>query len=270
MRYLRNAIFVIIGLYLMILGAFFAFQRSLLYFPRPDSVALSEAHANRTFKEFPVRTEDGIALKAWYAPASSKQFTLVFFHGNADSLYSASSVADPYIAEGYGFLVTEYRGYSGMPGKPTEAGLYSDGRAYIRALIAQGVKSEDIVLFAHSLGTGVAVEMAKEFLVGGVILLAPYLSIPRMAQVEYPFLPAQLLTLDRFDNAAKIKGIHAPLLIVNGADDQVIPPAQGKQLYELAINPREFRSLPNHGHNDLFEDVAPIALDWVNRVLGKS
>jgi len=253
----------------MILCAFFAFQRSLLYFPRPDTISLSEAHANRSFQEFPVRTDDGINLKAWYAPASSKQFTFVFFHGNADSLYAASSVADPYIAAGYGFLVTEYRGYSGLPGKPTEAGLYSDGRAYIRALIAQGVRSEDMILFAHSLGTGVAVEMSEEFHVGGLVLLAPYLSIPKMAQLEYPFLPAQLLTLDRFENDAKIKSMHAPLLIVNGTSDQVIPPIQGKKLYELANEPREFRSLPNHGHNDLFGDFAPIALDWVSRVCGK-
>jgi len=270
MRILRNGLFVIIGIYLMILAAFFAFQRSLLYFPSRDSVPLSEARANRSFREFPVRAEDGIDLKAWYAPATTKPFTFVFFHGNADSLSSASSVSDPYVAAGYGFLVTEYRGYSGLPGKPTEAGLYADGRAYINGLIAQGVRSEDMILFGHSLGTGVAVEMAEEFHVGGLILLAPYLSISKMAQVEYPFLPAQLLTRDRFENAAKIESIHAPLLIANGANDQLIPPAQGRQLYELANEPREFKSLPNHGHNDLFDDFASIALEWVSRVCEKT
>jgi fermentation-respiration switch protein FrsA (DUF1100 family) len=254
----------------MILAAFFAFQRSLLYFPSHDSVSLSEAHANRLFKEFPVKTEDGIDLKAWYAPATSKPFTLVFFHGNADSLLSASYVADPYVAAGYGFLVTEYRGYSGLPGKPTEAGLYADARAYLHGLIDQGVDSKNIILFGHSLGTGVAVQMASEFHVGGLILLAPYLSIPKVAQVQYPFLPAQLLAVDRFDNAQKIGSIHAPVLIVNGVNDQVVPASQGRRLFELANEPRQFQSLPGHGHNDLFDDFAPIALNWMNRVCGKS
>jgi fermentation-respiration switch protein FrsA (DUF1100 family) len=166
--------------------------------------------------------------------------------------------------------VTEYRGYSGLPGKPTEAGLYADARAYLHGLIAQGVKIEDIILFGHSLGTGVAVQMAREFHVGGLVLLAPYLSIPKMAQIQYPFLPAQFLALDRFENATKIKCIYAPILIVNGVNDQVVPPSQGRQLYELANEPRQFQSLPNHGHNDLFDDVAPIALGWVSSVCGKS
>jgi fermentation-respiration switch protein FrsA (DUF1100 family) len=281
MKPLRNALLVLAGAYLLILLAFFVFQRSLLYYPSanfyslreahasPDFYSLREAHASPAFKQLSIQTEDGIALKAWYAPATSKPFTLVFFHGNADSLATASSVADPYIAAGYGFLVAEYRGYSGLEGKPTETGLYADGRACMTALIAQGVKSQDILLFGHSLGTGVAVQMAEEFHVGGLILLAPYLSIPKIAQVHYPFIPAQLLALDRFNNAAKISSIHAPLLIVNGLNDQIVPPSQGKQLFELASDPREFHTLPHHDHNDLFDAAAPIVLDWVTRACGR-
>ena len=269
MKVVRNGLLVLVIAYLMILSAFFAFQRSLLYFPSRSSVSLHEAHTNRAFRELSVRTEDGSGLTGWYAPATSKPFTLVFFHGNGDSLFSASSVADPYVTEGYGFLVTEYRGYSGLPGKPTETGLYADARAYLHGLIAQGVKSEDIILFGHSLGTGVAVQMAGEFHVGGMILLAPYLSIPKVAQVHYPFIPASLLALDRFDNASKIKSVHAPVLIVNGANDEIVPASQGRQLFELANEPRQFQSLPNHDHNDLFDDSAPLALDWMSRVCGK-
>jgi fermentation-respiration switch protein FrsA (DUF1100 family) len=63
-----------------------------------------------------------------------------------------------------------------------------------------------------------------------------------------------------------MKNIHVPLLIVNGAMDNVVPPAQGMQLYALANEPRQFYSLPNLGHNDLFHDFAPISLDWVSRL----
>jgi len=263
---IRKLIGILVGFYILCLIGFFVCQRSLLYFPSHSYVTLHEADANRSFEELPARTADGLDLKAWYAPATSKPFTFVFFHGNGDCLASASEAADPYITAGYGFLVAEYRGYSGLPGKPTEAGLYADGRAYLYALMARGVKSENIILFGHSLGTGVAVQLATEFHVGGVILLAPYTSIAKMAQVEFPYFPAEYLALDRFENVKKIGNIHAPVLIVNGSNDQIIPPSQGKQLYDLANDPREFHSIPGRGHNDAFNDLAPIALSWTDRL----
>jgi fermentation-respiration switch protein FrsA (DUF1100 family) len=263
---IRSLFRIAVTAYIGCLILLFVFQRRFLYFPSHTYVSLREAQANSALREFPVRTADGIDLKAWYAAATTKPFTFVFFHGNADSLYGATEVADPYIAAGYGFLIAEYRGYSGFAGKPTEAGLYADGRAYIYGLMAQGVKSEDIILFGHSLGTGVAVQLAEEFHVGGLILLAPYLSVPKMAQVHYPIFPAELIVLDRFENARKMKNVHVPVLIVNGTMDEVIPPSQGKQLYDLANEPREFRSLPGIGHNDLFHDFAPLGLNWVSKL----
>jgi fermentation-respiration switch protein FrsA (DUF1100 family) len=266
MTIFRNMILVVLALYLLLLAVVFVFQRSLLYFSTHDYVTLAEAHANKALRELPVKTADGIELKAWYAPATSKPYTFVFFHGNGDSLYGDAEVPDPYIAAGYGFLIAEYRGYSGLPGKPSEAGLYADGRAYLYGLMAQGVKSEDIVLLGHSLGTGVAVQMAEEFHVGGVILLAPFLSVPKMAQSTYPFMPTGLMVLDRFDNEKKIGKIHVPTLIVNGAEDGIVPPSQGKRLYELANEPRAFQSIPGRGHNDILEGAAAVCLDWASKL----
>ncbi len=266
MAKIRKLIGILAGFYILLLIGVFVFQRSLLYFPSHHYVTLKDAYANQSFIEIPVKTADGLDLKAWYAPATSKSFTFVFFHGNGDYLASASEIADPYIAAGYGFLVTEYRGYSGLPGKPSEAGLYADGRAYLYALMARGVKIDNIILFGHSLGTGVAVQMAEEFHVGGVILLAPYLSIPRMAQIEFPYLPAKFLVRDRFENDKKIGDIHEPVLIVNGTNDRIIPPSQGKQLFNLANEPKDLDSIPGRGHNDAFGDLAPLALGWADRL----
>lgn len=109
-----------------------------------------------------------------------------------------------------------------------------------------------MILFGHSLGTGVAAQMAEEFHVAGLMLLAPYLSIPKLAQRDFPFFPSQYLALDRFENFKKMKGIHVPVLIANGTDDQVVPPSHGEKLYDVANEPREFHSYPNRGHNDLF------------------
>ena len=266
MRVLKIFIAAAIASLLLFIAAFYFMQRSLLYFPSRTYISLSQAHANPAFQEMPVTTADGLNLKAWYAPASSRNFTIVFFHGNGDSLYVAAMVAEAYIEEGYGFLAVEYRGYSGLPGKPTETGLYEDGRACIQALIARGVPSRHIVLYGHSLCTGVAIQMAREFNVGGLMLLAPYLSIPALAQVHYPLVPAKLFALDRFENEQKISAVHTPVLIAAGAQDDLIPPSQGQRLFSLANEPKEDQSSPGRGHNDSFDAFTPLSISWISRV----
>lgn len=263
MRVLRIFALLSIVAYAAIVAAFYFSQRSLLYFPPRGYLSTPP---NKRFLEVPVTTSDGLRLKAWYAPASSKSFTIVFFHGNGDSLLGAAQIGEPYVRAGYGFLAVEFRGYSGLPGKPTEAGLYSDGRACVGELIASGVAPQHIILYGHSLGSGVAVQMAEEFRVGGLMLLAPYLSIPSLAQIHYPFLPARLLVLDRFENQKKIGDIHVPMLIASGAEDELIPPAQGAKLFSLANEPKEYHSIPGTGHNDSFDAFAPLSLDWIGRV----
>ncbi|HWA95715.1 MAG TPA: alpha/beta hydrolase [Terracidiphilus sp.] len=249
--------------YVALAAIFFFTQRSLLYYPSHAYMTPTQAHANPSYREIEVRTEDGVALRGWYAPAKEGHCTIVFFHGNADQLATASEVGDAYIAQGYGFLVAEYRGYSGLPGKPTEKGLYADGRAYMHYLMSHGVDAQQIVLYGHSLGTGVATEMATEFHVGGVMLLAPYLSIPQVGQTHFAIFPVNLLALDRFDNERKIGRISSPLLIANGTDDQVIPPRQGRKLFELAHEPKEFHPIPGRGHNDAFDAFEPISVEWM-------
>ena len=237
-----------------------------MYFPTHTYIPLADSGANRSFSELAVTTRDGISLKAWYAPATSKACTIVFFHGNGDSLATAAQIADPYINAGYGFLLTEYRGYSGLPGSPTEMGLYSDARADLQSLVTRGVDPSRILLYGHSLGTGVAVQMATEERVGGIMLLAPYLSIPKVGQVHYPFLPVEWLAKDRFDNQGKVSAICVPLLIARGTEDQIVPPSQGDALFALASEPKEFHSIQGRGHNDSFDKFVPISLHWLAQV----
>jgi fermentation-respiration switch protein FrsA (DUF1100 family) len=110
--------------------------------------------------------------------------------------------------------------------------------------------------------------MAVEFQVRGVMLLAPFLSIPKLASIHFPFFPSSFLVLDRFDNEKKISNIHSLLIIANGDQDQVVPPSHGARLYALANQPKEFHSLPGRGHNDAFDQFAPVSIDWIARACG--
>lgn len=261
---LRNALLLVPLIYTVTLLAMYIFQRHFLYLPSSTYISLQAAHAPAAMTELPARTEDGLDLKAWYAPATGKPFTIVFFHGNGDSLRTAAFVAPPYLAAGYGFLLVEYRGYSGMPGSPTEARIYADARADIKSLIASGVKEDDIILFGYSLGTGVAVQMAREFHARGLILLAPYMSIAKQAEMTFPFFPAELLVKDRYENCKKIPDLHIPILMANGGRDDVIPPLQGRQLFALANEPKQFAFIPEAGHADLFQSAfVGLSLQWL-------
>ena len=265
MRVLKIIVALAILSYVSLLVIFYKEQRQLLYFPSRVAIPLPEAGANKRFTEINSVTADGVSLKSWYAPPKEKHCTLVFFHGNGDSLATAAPIAEPYLASGYGFLLTEYRGYSGLAGTPTEQGLYNDARANLEALADRGVPNAQIIVFGHSLGTGVAVQMASEGHGGGLMLLAPYLSISKVGWEHYPFLPVGLLAKDRFDSQKKIRKVHAPILIARGSEDQVISPTQGDELYSLANGPKEFHSIGNKGHNDAFDAFALSALDWLQK-----
>jgi fermentation-respiration switch protein FrsA (DUF1100 family) len=265
-RFPVAALLVTLVGYGAVLAYVYANQRSLLYFPSHTYVSLAEAEADPSLREFPVHTEDGLDLKGWYAPAASKRLTLVFFHGNGDNLRSVAPVAAIYIRAGYGILLAEYRGYSGLPGEPTEVGLHADARAYVKAVIAAGVDVHDIVPMGHSLGTGVAAQVATEFPVGGLVLVSPYLSMVNEAEAEFGFLPVSLLLKDRYETDKKIKSVTAPVLIANGALDGLIAPSQGRDLFNLANQPKEFYSSPVSGHNDMFQNDFPQAsVLWLDR-----
>jgi fermentation-respiration switch protein FrsA (DUF1100 family) len=263
------AVLILAGLYLGVVGYVYSIQRSLLYFPSHTYSTPHEALADPRLREFAVNTADGLPLKGWYAPTGDKPLTLVYFHGNGDDLVSSAPVASLYLKAGYGFLIAEYRGYSGLPGVPTEAGLYEDARAYLRGLITSGVDPKQVILFGRSLGTGVAVQMATEFQTGGLILLSPYRSIPEVAESHFPFLPAQRLMKDRFETFKKISSVTLPLLVANGGQDHVVPPSQGRSVFALANEPKTFFYAATAGHNDMFETgFGAASLAWLDRLTG--
>ncbi len=261
---LGKVLFFVLVIYLIAAATVYIFQRSFIYFPNHTYISPSQAHAHKDFVELAVTTEDGFNLKGWYAPAKAKPLTLVYFHGNGDNLRTAAKMADPYLNAGYGFLLAEYRGYSGLPGQPAEKGLYADARAFLKALIASGVHETDVVLIGHSLGTGVATEMATEFHVAGLILLAPFLSLTKIAQAWLPIFPAKLLIMDRFENFKKIPKINVPILVAQGEKDMIVPLADSQGLFDLANEPKEFHLFPNGQHNNLLNlGFVPISLSWL-------
>jgi uncharacterized protein len=227
----------------------FLFQRSLLFLPdrtAPESRALLAAGFA------PLSIGDrGMALTGWFRRAAPGQLTVVLFHGNAGHLgYRLPSVL-PLSQQGFGVVLAPYLGYGNSPGSPSEQAFYESGRATLKALQAEGIESRRTVLWGESLGSGMATQLATEERVAGVILQAPFTSVAARATEIYPFVPAYWLVRDRFDNLSRIARIRAPLLIVHGTDDRVVPTAHGRRLLDAAAEPKHGVFIPGAGHNDL-------------------
>ena len=238
--------------YGVVVLAAFVMQRSLIYVPGTTLPAVPSG-----FTAVTLTTADGYALTSWYAAAAAPgRAIIVYFQGNAGTIADRVAKVMPFVADGHGVLLTGYRGYGGNPGTPTEWGLLTDARLALKFARAEAGAARPVVLLGESLGCGVAVQLAAEQAEGkepvaAVILEAPFTSAAAVGRAAYPFLPVKLLIKDRFDSLARIAAIGAPLLIVHGERDRVVPVVQGRRLLAAAQAPKTGHFLPDAGHNDL-------------------
>jgi fermentation-respiration switch protein FrsA (DUF1100 family) len=154
------------------------------------------------------------------------------------------------IAQGDGLVALSYRGYAGSTGRPSEAGLIEDARAAY-AFAVKRYPAERVMLWGESLGSGVAIALAAERPVARVVLEAPFLSAVDIAAGVYPFMPVRLLMKDQFRSDLRVAKVTAPVLILHGDRDPVVPIASGQRLYKLIRSPKRFVRIPGGGHENL-------------------
>ena len=238
-------------LYIVVLTGLFVLQRRLLFIsdtsiPDPTRAGLPDADILH------ISTDDGLSLTAWHFPPNEPNgFTVLLMHGNAGNIAHRADRVRRMRAVGWGVLLLEYRGYGGNPGSPSEDGLIRDARAGLAALHRLGVSPQRILLWGESLGTGLAVWLGSENPVAAVLLEAPYTSIADAAKRQYPFVPVRPLLKDHFDSLSRIGRVRAPILVMQGARDRLVPPAMGRALIAAAMAMTELWVAPDAGHEDL-------------------
>ncbi len=235
--------------YVGVAGVLYLTQRSLMYFP--DTVHTTPAQAGLPeAEEVPLVAADGVRITAWHVVPKDQKPVILYFHGNGGALRYRVERFKKLIGDGIGLLALEYRGYGGNPGSPTERGLIADAEAAY-AFAAARYPTQQIVLWGESLGSGVAAALAAEQPVGRVILEAPFTSAAAVAALHYWYLPVRLLMKDQFRSDARIAKVKAPLLILHGLHDQVVPYAMGERLFALANQPKHIVRFLDGGHEDL-------------------
>jgi fermentation-respiration switch protein FrsA (DUF1100 family) len=240
---------VAVCLYVGAAALLYVKQRSLMYFPEtvhttPAQAGLPEA------EEVPLTASDGVHITAWYVKPQDNKPVIVYFHGNGGALRYRVARFKKLIGSGIGLVALEYRGYGGNPGSPSERGLIADGEAAY-AFAAARYPVKQIVLWGESLGSGVAVAVAAKEPVGRLILEAPFTSAAAVASLRYWYMPVRLLMKDQFHSDRRIGKVTAPLLILHGVHDHVVPYAMGERMFELANKPKHIVRFLDGGHENL-------------------
>jgi len=237
------------GGYAVVLAAMYVFQRSLMYFPDPLRIEPALAGLPKA-SEVNLTSPDGERLVAWHVPPQSGKPLIIYFQGNAGGLSLRVERFRKLIEDGNGLLALCYRGYGGSSGRPSEIGLIADALAAYE-FAAQEVEPNRIVLFGESLGTAVAVALASERQVGALILDAPFTSAADVGAAAYRFVPVRWFMRDPFYSDRRIAKVRAPILVMHGERDLVVPISFGERLFALANDPKRMHRFPLGGHVNL-------------------
>jgi fermentation-respiration switch protein FrsA (DUF1100 family) len=237
-------------LVIALLAVLWLAQRRMIYFP--SQAVPSAAEASPVLEEVSFLTEDGLTLKAWFLPSRGEPHgSVLVFNGNAGNRSHRLPLGEALSEAGFSALLVDYRGYGGNPGDPHEEGLANDARAALSYLRSRpDVDPRRVAYFGESLGAGVAAGLAMADPPAALILRSPFTSLADIAAVHYPLVPASLLLRDRYPTKDLIGELSAPLLVISGSEDRIVPPEQSRAVYDAAAEPKRLLVVEGAGHND--------------------
>jgi fermentation-respiration switch protein FrsA (DUF1100 family) len=243
---------VCVSLYIALTAFVYVMQRKLQYFPNSTEVKAEEAGLTGV-ERLILPTPDGEKILVWYKAAPPGRPTILYFHGNGGGISGRADKLQFYAQSGFGFLAVSYRGYEGSSGSPSEAGFVTDAATAYNWLNTNGVKADSIFLVGESIGSGVAVQLAAQKPIRAMALEAPYANAVDVGAKIYWYLPVRFLMKDQFRSVEYIADVHAPLLIIHGNADRLIPFSQGQKLFQLANEPKQFEAVNHVGHEVIFQ-----------------
>ena len=183
--------------------------------------------------------------------------TALVLHGNASNVADTLHQVQPLLVAGLSALVIDYRGYGFSSGPfPYETGAYADAAvAGIFFNVTRGIPAEAIVIFGHSIGGAIAIELAQhQPQAAGLIVQASFTSMSAMMEhAGYSRIVPKWLLNQRFDSLAKIDSISIPILFIHGTEDKTVPVSMSETLYATAAAPKQLWLVAEADHNDIAE-----------------
>jgi fermentation-respiration switch protein FrsA (DUF1100 family) len=250
---MRIAIGIGVGLIVVVLLVRVLENRFIYFPPRYPEGFVPPQNYGLQVEEVWLVAEDGVKLNAYFLAHASSPKALLWFHGNAENIGLGLEQMKILASLDVNILELDYRGYGKSEGSPDEAGVYRDASAAYDYLVeTRHFQPKNIIIYGHSLGGAVAVDLASRRECGGLIAQSSFSSVREMARQVFPIPWVEYVPKSRFDSLQKIQRVRAPILIVHGTRDEVIPFSMGETLYRAAPQPKSFFAVEGAGHNDVF------------------
>ena len=236
----RVLTFILVAYVALSLVALFLAER-LIFQPPPSSYDTPDF----AFRRIPAGASDSIAVL--HLPNDTARFTILFSHGNAEDLGHVRWLLDGIQRAGFAVIGYDYRGYGqSTRSSPTVARAVEDIDAVYRFATGElGIPPDRLILHGRSVGSGPTLDLAARSPVAGIILESAFTSTNRVL-TRFGVLP-----FDRFPNFRHVAGLHAPVLVIHGTRDRIIPFSHGRRLFALAPEPKQAFWVENAGHNDV-------------------
>jgi len=245
-----KALVTILGSAGVIILLFVLFQDKLIFFPQPLPNTNRQAFIDH---EFTVLNGD-VALRGWFVKGNQRTSPslIIYYGGNAEEVSENLKTLDQ--IGPYSFLFMNFRGYGDSEGKPSEHALFNDALHIFDTITKQeNIASDQVVLMGRSMGTGLAVYVAKHRHVQGVILVSPFDSLLHMARRHYPFLPSKRFLKHHFDSISLAPEIQTPVLCLIGNADTTVPNSHSKNLMNSWAGPHNTITIDGADHNTIWE-----------------
>lgn len=253
MKLFRRLLIAVIVLAALGYGGIVAYmffnQRALQYEAEGKVFNLAET-ALSAAENVAIESADAV-INGWYQAPVQGMPTILYYKGNSRSFSAEHERFAQFVADGYGFLAFDYRGFPASPGEISQTNILADAIAAFDWLEARTDKP--ILIWGRSLGTGPATYVASQRDAAALLLETPFLSAVGVAAERYPILPVALVMQDQFRSDLWIAGVGEPVLVAHGTADRTIGVSNGERLYALAPNPVELWIVEGAGHSDLWD-----------------
>jgi pimeloyl-ACP methyl ester carboxylesterase len=253
-------------------------QTRIIFSPEKEITTTPEKF-NAKYEDvlIPVKKPDGTSenIHGWWLPNAKQEAkkdlgdrkVILYLHGKGKNIGANAKHATRLMRMGFSVLVIDYRGYGKSEGDyPSESSVYTDAQTTWNYLIQKGFKPNQILIYGHSLGGAIAIDLAiKHPDAIGMIVDASFTSMSEMAQLDpkYRVFPIDLLIHQRFDSIAKLRSLAIPVLYIHGTADEVIPVAMAQRLYEATPTRKQIVIIPNGGHNNNASTNEPLYLNSI-------
>ena len=179
---------------------------------------------------------------------------VLFTHGNRHNITRFREHYDLFTSIGQSFLTFDYPGYGKSPGVPSEENVYASARAaYTHLIKDRNFSPEKVVSYGCSMGGAVAIELVQHAKVACLITESTFTNTWDMARHLYPFFPVWPLIPKRFENDRKIARVRAPILLIHGDQDSIVPARMASTLARAATSPTQMIVIPGANHINSLE-----------------